>query len=108
MILSREIESFLVVARYHSLHAASEHLFITAAALSLQMKKLEYQVGVPLLVHSSKGTTLTPAGTLFAEKMKKAKKLEMEALLLARRAGGRSDRDSSPGETGTAISPYEK
>lgn len=98
MILSREIESFLAVAKYKSLRDASKHLFITVAALSQQMKKLEYKVGVPLLVRYNKGMTLTPAGELFAEKMEQAKKLEKEALLLARQAGERSERDSAPGK----------
>ena len=55
MILKREAEYFLVVARYQSLKAASEHLFISVPALSQQMKKLENQVGVPLLARSNRG-----------------------------------------------------
>ena len=66
--------------------------------MSQQMKKLEYKVGLPLLVRYNKGMMLTPAGELFAEKMEQAKKLEKEALLLARQAGERSERDSKPGK----------
>ena len=84
MFLSREIESFLVVARYQSLKVAAEHLYITVPALSQQMRRLEYKVGVPLLARYNRGMRLTPSGELFAEKMEQARKLEEEALLLAR------------------------
>lgn len=100
MILSREVETFLAVAQYRSLTAASEHLFITAAAVSQQMKKLEYAVGVQLLDRNKKGVTLTPAGEVFLEKMEQIKKLEEDALLLARWADRRAFPDSSLGSTG--------
>jgi len=84
MILKREAEYFLVVARYQSLKAASEHLFISVPALSQQMKKLENQVGVPLLARSNRGMKLTAAGQVFLEKLEQVKKLEEETLLLTR------------------------
>ena len=108
MILSREVESFLAVAQYQSLKVDSEHLFITVPALSQQMKKLEYAVGVPLLARNSKGMSLTPAGEIFLEKMEQIKKLEREALMLARWAEHRSFPDSSSGETDSDYSPSEK
>jgi DNA-binding transcriptional LysR family regulator len=83
MLLSPEIESFLVVARCQSLKDASKQLFISVPALSHQMKKLEYKVGVPLFARYNRGMTLTPSGKLFAEKMEQAKKLGEEALLPA-------------------------
>ena len=83
MILTREIEGFLAVARYQSLRAAAEHLFISVPALSQQMKKLEHRVGVTLLARNNKGMKLTPAGRVFLEKLEQVEKLEEEALLLA-------------------------
>ena len=108
VIITREAEDFLVVARYQSLKVASEHLFISVPALSQQMKKLEYTVGVPLLARNNRGMTLTPAGEVFLEKMKQIKKLEEEALLLTRRADNRPFPDSSSGETDGTVSLPEK
>ena len=98
MIFTREIEGFLAVARYHSLKVASQHLFITVPALSQQMKKLEYQVGVQLLVRSNKGMKLTPSGQVFHENLERIKKMEADALLLARQADLPSDPDDSSSE----------
>lgn len=108
MIFTREVESFLVVAQYQSLKVASQHLFVTVPAISQQMKKLEYTVGVPLLARNNRGMTLTPAGEVFLEKMKQIKKLEEEALLLTRRADNRPFPDSSSGEADGIVSPPEK
>lgn len=108
MIFTREIEGFLVVAQYQSLKVASEHLFITVPALSQQMKKLEFAVGVPLLSRHNKGMTLTPAGEVLFEKLEQMKKMEEEALLVTRWAGRRSDTDSSPEETDAALPPSEE
>lgn len=83
MILSRHVESFIAVAQYQSLAAAAEHLFITSAALSQQMKLLEQEVGVPLFTRSYRGITLTPSGEVFLRKMKLLKKIEEEAKQLA-------------------------
>ena len=84
VIITREAEDFLVVARYQSLKVASEHLFISVPALSQQMKKLEHKVGVPLLVRNNRGMKLTAAGQVFLEKLEHLKKLEEDALLLTR------------------------
>ena len=108
MILTREVESFLAVAQYQSLKVASEHLFVTVPALSQQMKKLEYTVGVQLLVRNNKGMKLTPAGEVFFEKLEQIKKLEGEALLLARWAANRPIPDSSSGETDESFSTEEE
>lgn len=99
MILAREVETFLAVAQYHSLTVASEHLFVTVAAISQQMKKLEHETGVQLLNRNKKGVTLTPAGEVFLEKIEQIKRLEEEALLLARWADRRTFPDTSTDKT---------
>lgn len=86
MILSRHVDNFIAVAQYRSLAVAAEHLFISSAALSQQMKLLEQDVGVPLLTRSYKGIVLTPSGEVFLEKMKQLKSIEQESIQLALRA----------------------
>lgn len=88
MILSRHVESFIAVARYKSMKAAADSLFISTSALSQQMKLLEQEVGVPLFRRSYNGMVLTASGEVFLEKMKQLKALEEEAKKLAVQAAG--------------------
>ncbi|WP_179032539.1 LysR family transcriptional regulator [Paenibacillus kribbensis] len=62
------LESFLATARTKSLTKASEQLHLTQPALSKQMRNLEEDLGVTLLIRSATGVRLTKAGEiLFTE-----------------------------------------
>jgi DNA-binding transcriptional LysR family regulator len=50
------------VARRGTLARAADELGFTASAVSQQIKRLERQVGVPVLAQSGRGVVLTPAG----------------------------------------------
>ncbi|HJW43694.1 MAG TPA: LysR family transcriptional regulator [Geothrix sp.] len=58
-----QLETFLVVAREKSFSRAAERLFRTQPAVSLALKRLEEDLGETLFDRTTKGGTLTDAGT---------------------------------------------
>ncbi len=58
-----QLETFLVVAREKSFSRAAERLYRTQPAVSLALKRLEDELGETLLDRTTKGGTLTDAGT---------------------------------------------
>ncbi|MFF2554411.1 LysR family transcriptional regulator [Nocardia sp. NPDC058058] len=58
----RQLRSFLVVADELNITHASGRLHISQQTLSAQMQQLERAMQVPLLVRTSRGVRLTPAG----------------------------------------------
>jgi len=57
------LRAFVVAGRLGSFKAAADELFVTASALSHQIRNLEEQLGVQLFVRHKSGLTLTEAGT---------------------------------------------
>ena len=53
---------FLAVAEAGSISGAATALFVTQPTLTINMRKLEETMGVPLLTRSSRGVELTPYG----------------------------------------------
>ncbi len=62
---------FVVLAEYLNFSAAAEHLFITQPVLSRHMAALEEELGVRLLERNTQEVRLTPAGTLFHQRVMK-------------------------------------
>ncbi|WP_406229453.1 LysR family transcriptional regulator [Nocardia sp. NBC_01009] len=58
----RQLQSFLVVARELNITRASARLHISQQTLSTQIQQFERAIGVTLLVRTSRGVLLTPAG----------------------------------------------
>jgi LysR family hca operon transcriptional activator len=64
----RHLRYFVAVAEARSLKlAAEERLFTTQPSLSRQIRDLESEVGVSLLLRSARGVELTPAGRIFLD-----------------------------------------
>lgn len=63
----RHLRYFTAVAAHGSFSRAGEHLHLTQPALSRQVKDLEDELGLPLLVRGKNSITLTDAGELFYE-----------------------------------------
>ncbi len=63
----RQIEFFLSAARLGGIQAAAKEHFVTQPAVSIQIRKLEEEIGERLLFRRGRKITLTPAGCLFAE-----------------------------------------
>ncbi len=75
------------VDRLGSAIAAAEDLSLTHSAVSRQLKVLEEQIGVPLLVREGKGLRLTAAGTGYARSVRAVLGDLAQASLLLRAAG---------------------
>jgi len=58
----RQLRIFESVARHNSMSRAAEELHLTQPAVSMQMKQLEEQIGVPLLEQKGRRLYLTEAG----------------------------------------------
>ncbi|MDH6108806.1 DNA-binding transcriptional LysR family regulator [Kitasatospora sp. MAP12-15] len=63
----RALEVLLAVARSGSLNAAARELGVTQQAVSARITSVEAQTGVPLVLRTPQGSTLTPAGVVAAE-----------------------------------------
>ena len=63
----RHLRYFVAVAAHGSFNRAAEILHLTQPALSRQVKDLEEELGVPLLVRSQNTVKLTESGGLFYE-----------------------------------------
>jgi len=64
----RGLRTFCVAARHSSFRKASEELFVTASAVSHQIKSLEDELGQPLFERNSRELVLTTIGTsLYAD-----------------------------------------
>jgi len=63
----RGLRTFCAAARHESLRAAGEELFVTASAVSHQIKSLEQELGEPLFERGSRSLELTETGRSFYE-----------------------------------------
>ena len=61
----REISTFLQVAKFKSFSRAAEQLGYTQAAVTIQIKNLENELGVHLFDRIGKQTLLTHQGRIF-------------------------------------------
>lgn len=62
MITQTDLVYFLELCNTSHLTRAAERLGITQPALSHCLKRLEIEIGTPLMLRSKKGMRLTPAG----------------------------------------------
>jgi DNA-binding transcriptional LysR family regulator len=60
----RQLQIFVVAARHLSYARAAEELHLTPPAVSMQLKQLEDNVGMPLFERMGRGVALTQAGEL--------------------------------------------
>ena len=63
----RALRTFCVAARHENFRAAGEELFITASAVSHQIRSLEQELGEPLFDRNSRELRLTEAGRALLE-----------------------------------------
>jgi LysR family transcriptional regulator, hca operon transcriptional activator len=90
----RHLRYFIAVAEEGSLTLAAERrLFTAQPSLSRQIRDLEYELGVELLVRSARGVTLTEAGRVFLDQAR----LVLAQLDAATAAARHAGRPSKPG-----------
>jgi DNA-binding transcriptional LysR family regulator len=58
----RQLEYFAAVARHRHFTRAAEAMYVTQSALSQQVRRLEEELGLALLLRTSRGVELTAAG----------------------------------------------
>ncbi|HKJ60374.1 MAG TPA: LysR family transcriptional regulator, partial [Hyphomicrobiales bacterium] len=78
------LKAFLAVAELRGFSSAGKQLNLTQSAVSLQIKRLEEQIGVSLFSRTSRSVTLTEAGTTlvpFAQRMLRLKGEAEEAMI---------------------------
>jgi len=63
----RALRTFCVAARHESFRTAAEELFVTASAVSHQIKALEQELGEPLFDRNSRDLRLTDVGRALLE-----------------------------------------
>lgn len=69
-MLLRQMKYFLAVADCKSFSEAAEQCFISQSAISQQIKALEDELGVELILRSNRRFALTPAGEFFYQRAK--------------------------------------
>jgi DNA-binding transcriptional LysR family regulator len=60
-----QLEGFLATVREKSISRAADRLFLSQPALTARLQSLEQELGVPLLIRTSRGVRLSDAGKAF-------------------------------------------
>jgi len=82
----RHLRYFLAVVEDLNFTRSAERLHITQPSLWLQMRKLEVEVGVALIVREGRGIKLTEAGKVFAQEAQKMLAGAARGIALAQQA----------------------
>src|SRR5574340_520346 len=85
MLSLARLTCFVAVAEELHFGRAAERLHMTQPPLSRQIQLLEKEVGVQLVVRTSRSVTLTPAGNTFLPEARRILYLAEGAVLTARR-----------------------
>lgn len=90
-MLNTYIKTFLEVVDCGSFSSASERLFISKVSVMNQINSLESHVGVPLLIRTNHGVSLTQAGQSFYQNARKLVHLSDMAIDEARKIGKKNE-----------------
>lgn len=74
-ITFKDLENFITVANSRTLSEASEKLDMAQPSLSLGIKKMEKELGIPLFIRGRSGIKLTPQGKMILPQAEGALKL---------------------------------
>ncbi len=91
MLETKQLRIFKAIVEVGSFTGAGEHLALSQPAISQQIRALEEQVGVPLLVRSGRATRPTPAGEILLQCARHVlEKIEEVQRALAEHGDGRA------------------
>jgi LysR family nitrogen assimilation transcriptional regulator len=83
----RQLRYFTQTVEAGNITRAAEQLYVAQPALGLQIRQLEEELGVPLLIRHSRGVTATEAGKLLCERaqevLKRVEQIKLEVMALA-------------------------
>ena len=99
----RHLRPFVAVAEELHFGRAAERLHVAQPAVSAQIRWLEKELGVRLLVRSSRSVRLTEAGRAFLEDARASLHLSERAVRRARRAASGEEGRVRVGLVGSAI-----
>lgn len=91
-MLNPSIHTFIEVAESGSFSSAAEKLYISKVSVMNQINALEASVGIPLMIRSNHGVTLTEAGQSFYRNARRLQHLADGAIEEARKIGGKNER----------------
>jgi DNA-binding transcriptional LysR family regulator len=94
---------FRTIAQMGHMTRAAQVLGVTQPALSASMKKLEVQVGAPLLDRTGRGVALTEAGRVFLERVEDALRQTDAGVEAVRRLVGLEEGSIRVGGGATAV-----
>ncbi|GLQ55691.1 LysR family transcriptional regulator [Devosia nitrariae] len=89
--MDRALRQFLAIAEAGSITAAARVLNVTQPTLTVNMQKLEKEVGLPLLRRTSEGVRLTPYGESLCENVRMMQRIYDNALISLREQRERSE-----------------
>ena len=95
--MDKLLNQFLAVAEAGTISGAATALFVTQPTLTFNMRKLEEQMGVPLLVRSSRGVALTPYGETLYQNARLMRRLYDNTLKAISQQHGRTEQGISIG-----------
>jgi DNA-binding transcriptional LysR family regulator len=90
-LLSPQLQAFIAIAKYKTVHAAANTLHITQTAATQRIRGLEANLGTTLFIRTRRGMQLTPEGEALLRYCHAATELEGEALAKIKGAGTETD-----------------
>ena len=101
----RRLRYFVAVAEERSVGRAAERLRMAQPPLSVQIRKLEAEIGVELFSRKGRNIKLTDAGRLFLERARQTLAHANQSIALARQAANGEIGAQGPNVDGNGTAP---
>lgn len=79
-LLSPQLEAFIAIAKYKTVHGAANSVHVTQTAVTQRIRALEAKLGTTLFIRTRRGMMLTPEGEALLRYCHAVHELEGEAL----------------------------